>query len=341
MRRVKGASLSLNLLGLGHFNPGNEITNQFLEDLDIGTTDEWILERTGIRSRRTALPLDYIRETRNADVRAAIEAAEISNAGMGANAARMALERAGVGADDVGLVVGGGCAPNTVSPAEACNIGRELGVETACLDVNSACSSFIAGVYMLSLMDEAKLPDYVLLVCAEPMTGTVHYEDRASAVLWGDGALAGVLSTKHAGKANLVGQQLHSDPGGADKVVVPRLGHFAQEGRTVQTFAIRRTTDLYRDMHASLQDDTRNFHFVGHQANLRMLESVCKRCDIPDELHHSNCEYLGNTAGASSGSVISQRWDQWKADDDVCVVGVGSGLTWGGYLMRFEEDVAA
>ena len=82
--------MSLNLLGLGHFNPENEITNQFLEDLDIGTNDEWIMERTGIRSRRTALPLEYIRETRNADPRGAVEAAEISNAAMGARAAARA-----------------------------------------------------------------------------------------------------------------------------------------------------------------------------------------------------------------------------------------------------------
>ena len=113
--------MSLNLLGMGHFHPGNEITNRFLEDLDIGTTDEWILERTGIRSRRTTLPLDYIRETRNRDPRAAIEAAEISNAEMGARAARMALERSGVDVSDVGLVIGGGCAPDTVTPAEALN----------------------------------------------------------------------------------------------------------------------------------------------------------------------------------------------------------------------------
>ncbi|MCR9094395.1 MAG: ketoacyl-ACP synthase III [bacterium] len=331
----------MNLLGLGHFNPDNEITNQFLEELDIGTTDEWILERTGIRSRRTSLPLDYIRETRNADVRQAVEVAEVSNAGMGARAAELALERAGVAAADVGLLVGGGCAPNTVSPAEACNIGRELGIEAAALDVNSACSSFIAGVYMLSMMDEAKLPDYVLLVCAEPMTGTVHYEDRASAVLWGDGAVAAVLSTKHRGKARLIDQRLRSDPGGNDKVVVPRLGHFNQEGRTVQTFAIRKTGDLYKATWDAVQDDARKFHFVGHQANLRMLESVCKRCDIPDQLHHSNCAEIGNTAGAGSASVISQRWERWTANDDICVVGVGSGLTWGSYLMRFEEDVAA
>ncbi|MBC8186578.1 MAG: ketoacyl-ACP synthase III, partial [Proteobacteria bacterium] len=139
--------MSLNLLGLGHFHPENEITNRFLEELDIGTNDEWILERTGIRSRRTALPLDYIRETRNRDPREATQAALVSNAAMGGQAARMALDRAGVSTSDVGLLIGGGCAPDTASPAEACNIGAELEVEAACLDISSACSSFIAGVY--------------------------------------------------------------------------------------------------------------------------------------------------------------------------------------------------
>jgi 3-oxoacyl-[acyl-carrier-protein] synthase III len=69
-----------------------------------------------------------------------------------------------------------------------------------------------------------------------------------------------------------------------------------------------------------------------------MLESVCRRCEISDELHHFNCEFFGNTAGASSGGVISQNWDKWTPRDDICVVGVGSGLTWGSYLMRFHED---
>jgi 3-oxoacyl-[acyl-carrier-protein] synthase-3 len=91
-------------------------------------------------------------------------------------------------------------------------------------------------------------------------------------------------------------------------------------------------------MRKTLRDDSRNFHFVGHQANLRMLESVCRRCEIPDELHHSNCEFFGNTAGASSGSVISRKWDEWTPKDDICVVGVGSGLSWGSYLMRFRDE---
>ena len=82
----------------------------------------------------------------------------------------------------------------------------------------------------------------------------------------------------------------------------------------------------------------RKFNFVGHQANHRMLESVCKHSNIPPERHFSNVEWFGNTAGARSASVVSMEWEKWRSDDDVAVVGVGSGLTWSGYLIRFGED---
>ena len=329
--------MSLNLLGLGHFHPENEITNAFLESLDIGTTDEWILERVGIRSRRTALPLDYIRETKNRDPRAAIEAAEYSQAQMGARAAQMALGRAGIDASQVGLVIGGGCAPDTVAPADACNLARELGIEAPAFDVVSACTSFYAGIQVLSMMSPESLPDYVLLVSMEGMTRTVDFSDRSSAVLWGDAAAAAVLSTRHSGRAQILGSTLESDPSGADKVVIPRLGHFDQEGRTVQMFAIKKTSAKLNAMRETWGEDDRPLHFIGHQANLRMLESVCKRSGITPDHHHSNAEWFGNTGAASGASVLSQNWDKWNAHDDVAMVGVGAGLTWGSYLVRFEE----
>lgn len=329
--------MGLNLLGVGHYHPENEITNQFLENLDIGTNDEWILERTGIRSRRTALPLDYLRETKNADPRAAIGAAEMSNAEMGARAAEMAIARAGLSPSDIGMVIGGGCAPDTTSPAEACNMARILEIDAPSLDINSACTSFIVALNMLAMMDETKLPHFVLVVCAEVMTRTVDYSDRSAAVLWGDGATACVLSTREPGRAYIEGTTMTTDPGGADKVVVPRLGFFEQEGRTVQTFAIRKTSDLFMKHREVFETEDNRLHFIGHQANLRMLESVCRRCEIEEDRHHSNCEFFGNTGGASSGSVLSQNWDKWKSGDDISVVGVGSGLTWGSYLLRFQR----
>jgi len=338
-RDATGSSgVSLFLAGLGHFHPENEITNAFLESLDIGTSEDWILERVGIRSRRTALPLDYIRETKNRDPARAIEVAEYSQAQMGARAARVALERAGVDAQQVGLVIGGGCAPDTVTPADACNLARELGLTVPALDMNSACTSFYAGIHMLSMMDPDRLPDYVLLVSMEGMTRTVDFSDRSSAVLWGDAAVAAVITTRHGGRAELLGSTLETDPQGTDKVIVPRLGHFDQEGRTVQMFAIKKTSRCYTALSEIYSEDDRTLHFIGHQANLRMLENVCKRCDIAPEHHHSNAEWFGNTGAASGASVLSQNWDKWKKDDDVAMVGVGAGLTWGSYLVRFRED---
>jgi len=331
--------MTLYLHGVGHFHPKNEIDNRFLESLDIGTDDQWIMERVGIRSRRTALSLDYIRETRNANPAAAIEASEHSLAWMGARAAEMALERAGVDKSDIGMVVGGGCSPDTASPAEACNIARELELEVPSFDVNSACTSFFTGMKVLSMMQPSELPPYFLLTTAEGMTRTVHYDDRSSAVLWGDGSLSMVLSATVPSPVQIVGNTIYSSPAGATKVVVPRLGHFAQDGRTVQMFAIRKSAMLLKDLQAKYTEPGRDFHFIGHQANLRMLESVCKRCDIPEENHHFNVDWYGNTGASSAPSVVSMNWEKWKPDDDLALVGVGSGLTWSSYMIRFGQEV--
>ena len=106
--------MTLWLHGLGHFHPENEISNRFLEELDIGTSNQWILERVGIRVRRTALCLDYIRQTHNRDIRAAAEASAYTTAELGARAARMAIGRAGLDARAIGMVISGGCASGTL-----------------------------------------------------------------------------------------------------------------------------------------------------------------------------------------------------------------------------------
>ena len=329
--------MTLALHGLGHFHPGNEITNRFLEELDIGTSDAWIMERVGIHSRRTMLPLDYLRETRNRDPRAALEAAEYSNAEIGRRAALQAVSRAGLSLSDIGMVISGCSATDTSSPAEACNIAKLLGLEVPAFDVGSACTSFFVGLYVLSLMQPEKLPSYVLIVTPEGLTRTVDYSDRAAAVLWGDAATAAVVSTTQPGRARILGAQLCSSPAGADKVVVPRLGHFRQEGRTVQKFAIGKTCSLLRGLQSEFEEPNRKFHFVGHQANLRVLETVCRRSQIPDERHHFNVDWYGNTGAASAASVVSMNWEKWSAHDDIAVVGVGSGLSWSGFLIRFSD----
>jgi 3-oxoacyl-[acyl-carrier-protein] synthase-3 len=328
--------MTLHLHGLGHFHPDNEITNRFLEDLDIGTSDEWILDRVGIRSRRTTMPLDYIRETRNADPRAALEAAEYSNPQMGASAARMAIARAGLAPDDIGMVVSGCSASDSASPCEAAYIARELNLEVPVFDVNSACTSLFAQLYLMSLMRPEALPPYVLVVSPEALSRTVDYTDRSAAVLWGDAAAAVVISTTIPGRGRIIGNTFESSPAGAEYVTVPRIGHFAQDGRKVQMFAIKKTCETLDRLRAEHEEPGRKLHFVGHQANLRVLENVCRRCEVADDRHHFNVEWYGNTGAASAASVVSMNWDKWTDADDVAVVGVGSGLSWSGYVLRFD-----
>lgn len=329
--------MSLYLHGLGHFHPENEITNAFLEELDIGTNDAWILERVGIRARRSVLPLDYIRSTRNADVRATTEAATCTQAMMGERAARMALARAGLDVSDIGMVICGSSAPDTLSPADACNVAQRLGLEVPAFDMNSACTSFFVPVHFLSMMNPARLPKFILIVACESLTRTVDYNDRATAVLWGDGAAAAIVSLTEPGRATIGSTSIESSPAGNDKVVVPRYGYFRQDGQAVQKFAVKRTAESVRRLRSEHASPERRFGFVGHQANLRMLESVCKLCSIPAERHFSNVEQFGNTAAAGSLSVLSMNWDRWGSDEDVAVVGVGAGLTWAGYLLRFDQ----
>jgi 3-oxoacyl-[acyl-carrier-protein] synthase-3 len=329
--------VTLYLHGIGHFHPENEISNQFLEDLDIGTNDQWIIDRVGIRSRRTVLPLDYIRETKNAEPRDAMDAALYSNAEIGRRATEIAISRAGIEKSDVGMLIGGTSLMDTTSPAESCNIAQALGLEVPAFDVNSACTSFYVQLYLLSKMQPDLLPDYIVIAVTDCLTKAVDYSDRSSAVLWGDGAAAAVVSTRHPARARIEGNTMASSPAGYDKVVVPRHGFFHQEGRTVQTFGIKRMTRLLNNMKGQYEDPDRTFNFVGHQANHRMLESVCKHCKIPEERHFSNVEWFGNTASASSASVVSMEWDKWRDGDDVAVVGVGSGLTWSSYLIRFGD----
>jgi len=149
--------------GMGHFHPENIIDNAFLESLDIGTNEQWIMERVGIRSRRTVLSLDYIRETKNADPSKAVANALYTNAQTGARAAAMAIGRAGLTPQDIGLVIAGGCSPQYLIPVDACIIASELGIGCNAFDLNAACSSFAVQLHYLNAMHPDALPDYILV----------------------------------------------------------------------------------------------------------------------------------------------------------------------------------
>ncbi|MBK7859728.1 MAG: ketoacyl-ACP synthase III [Archangiaceae bacterium] len=320
----------LYLHGVGHFHPNTVIDNRFLEELDIGTTDAWILERTGIRERRTVLPLDYLRTTRNVDVRAGHEAALLSTVETGRRAGLHALERAGLKPSDIGLVVAGGCTPELGIPTEACRIAAALGIDAPALDVNSACSSFGAQLHVLALMRD--LPGFVLVVNAENTTRVVDYRDRSTAVLWGDASSAAVLSGSERSRIAITHTTLDSSPKGCGLVTIPRFGHFAQAGSVVQRFAIKTTQASLEAMLGGARERAARTNgrvlFIGHQANALMLDAVARRAGLPAECHLHNVERFGNTGAAGAPTVLSQSWERLQPGDTVLLVVVGSGLTW-------------
>jgi 3-oxoacyl-[acyl-carrier-protein] synthase-3 len=323
--------MAIYLHGAGHFHPENVISNQFLESLDIGSDTAWIVERLGIETRRTVLPLEYIRATRNADPRAAQEAAIYDNAETGARAARMAMARAGVGPEQIGLVLCGGCAPDYAIPAEAARIAARLGITAPSVDLSSACSSFGAHVHFVAQMPAAA--DFVLVVQPENTTRVVDYRDRGTAVLWGDGTAAAVLSPRVPSRFVVDRTTLASSPAGCDKVTIPRLGHFAQDGRAVQMFAIKTTSRLVSAIKAEADEPAR-LCFVGHQANRLVLEAVVRYAGIAPDRHFANVVARGNTGAAGAPSIVSERWDDWRPGDEIALAVVGSGLTWSSMRIR-------
>lgn len=324
------------LHGLGHFHPENTIDNAFLESLDIGTNDQWILDRVGIARRRTVLPLDYIKSTKNQDLRAAPEAALYSNAETGRRAALMAIERAGLTPSDIGMVIAGGCSPDTCIPAEAARIANALGLVVPAFDMHAACSTFGMHVHFLEKMGAA-LPEYVLAVQPENITRVVDFSDRSSAVLFGDATSAAVLSTKVPSRTRIVSSVFGADPSGCDDVAIPRAGYFRQNGAAVQKFAIKKMTALLGEVGERLDPDRRSrLFFIGHQANLTMLESVTKRGHIPPERHLLNIVDYGNQSAAGAPTVLSQNWDRVRPGDVVAMVVVGSGLSWSSLQIEFS-----
>ena len=150
----------LYLHALGHFHPETVLDNHFLSSLDIGVDVKWIEDRVGIVERRTTLPLEYLRQTRNQEPRAAAEAAHTTATQMSVGATRMALERAGLDASQLGMIISGGCSPEMQIPADSSRIANALGIGATCFDLQSACSSFASQIHFLNQMRPEALPDY-------------------------------------------------------------------------------------------------------------------------------------------------------------------------------------
>lgn len=331
------------ITSMGHYHPQHLIPNAFFESLDIGSDTQWVVERTGIESRASVLPEAELRKmAENPEhirtLRAEGRFATIGQ--MGAKAFSVLKERLPAEAAeslraDIDGVICGTSVPDYDIPANAATIAAEVGIEATAFDVNSACSSFIVNLHTARGLLASGLHKNLCLFQPERYSLKLDYRDKASCILFGDGCAASTVTRGATAGLEVIDTVVGSDPQKFDTVKIPVDECFSQNGKAVQKFAITRTIQVVQDL-LSRNDLAANDlqYFIGHQANLRMINSACDRLGLPPEKHLYNVDKLGNQGGAGAPCVLSMNWEKLKKDDLIAVAVVGSGLTWGGALLR-------
>lgn len=318
-----GAGVVAAVEGIGAFVPAGIIDNRDLEEL-VDTSDEWILERTGIRQRRR------------------VGAGETTST-MGAAAARRALARAGD--PEVDLVIVATVTPDTLFPSAACLIQRRLGLEgVPAMDVNAACSGFMYALTLADALIRAGRNRRVLVVAAEAMTTLVDYGDRQTCVLFGDGAGAavvgaagegGIAATRWGAEGRESDLIYYGPAGGDDASADPAI---RMAGRGTYRIAVERLTDLAvglcEDAGWTLDEVD---HVVPHQANLRIVEAAARRAEVPMHKVTFNGDRFGNTSAASIPLALAEAdaAGRLRRGDRVVCVAFGAGSTWGGVALEW------
>ena len=317
------SSVPAGISGLGHFAPAQILSNFDLEKI-VETSDEWIRTRTGIHQRH-------------------IVADDESTADIAFQAAQKALEDAQIGADQIDLIIVATCTPDYQFPATAAVVQDRLGANCAAFDLEAACSGFVYGLVVAAQFIASGAMRNVLVIGAEVMSRVVDWNDRNTAVLFGDGAGAAVVSAVPR-DFGLLGFDLGANGAGGPLLkCAPRAergesGKVFQNGREVYKFAVHA---MGESAHRALEkcglsgDDVDLL--VPHQANMRIIESAAKRLGMPMEKVFLNLQDYGNTSAASIPIALSEAKQKGhlQRGDTVVVVGFGAGLTWASGVLKW------
>ncbi|RPI79954.1 MAG: ketoacyl-ACP synthase III [Desulfobacteraceae bacterium] len=327
---------SIRILGTGSYLPPKRITNLDIQNMGLDTTDEWIVQRTGIRERRMADP-------------------DVATSDLALEASKKALEMAGLTAKDLDLIIIGTITPDTCCPAAANWLQAKLDAPQAyTFDVTAACSGFIFGLNVASQYLQIGYSKNALVVGAEVMTRTLNWKDRTTCILWGDGAGAAVLGTGNRGH-QLLSTHIHTDgingrdllmPGGGSKTTpishesVDKGLHYLNmiEANISFRVAVRHFIDSIKEAADFNQVAIKEIDwFIPHQANLRMFQSVAKTLQVSLEKFYLTMHKYGNISSASCAIAFDEavRDQSIKSGDLVCLPVFGGGLTWGSALIRW------
>ena len=327
----------VEIKSLATYVPPRLLTNADLEKL-VDTTDEWILQRTGIRQRHIVDP-------------------GVATSDLAAEAAKEAIRRAGLTPDDIDLIIVGTVTPDMLFPSTACLVQHKIGASHAWgFDLSAACSAFTYALTVGSQLVAAGSVKNALVIGADVMSSIIDYTDRATCVLFGDGAGAVVLGPSSDPNVGILVFEHMIDGGGGGALCMPaggsrmpashetvdqRLHYVKQDGQTVFKFAVRNTGEICERLlkRNNLTGDDLDL-FVSHQANKRIIMSAAERIGMPEEKVVINIDRFGNTTAATIPLALNDALEsgRLKKGHLIMLTSVGAGFTVGSLLVRWGFD---
>jgi len=325
--------IRVGIAGTGSYLPERAVPNSYFEEF-LDTSNEWIVQRTGIRERRFA-------------------ADDQATSDLSLEAARRALEAAGIQPSDLDLIVLGTLTPDYLLPSTACLVQDRLGAKNAgAFDCNAACTGFLTALHTGEAFVAAGRARRVLVIGAETLSRFVDYTDRSSAIIFGDAAGAAVLMPhEDCGQGEVLKTHLGADGSGYDFIHMPGGGsrkpptpeslaagdHFIKmRGREVFRFAVEHMSEMIQLMLEG-EDPEELTLIVPHQVNRRIIDSALDRLEMTDEKVAINIQDYGNTSAATVPVAFDEaaRAGRLEKGKLVVLVAFGAGLTWGATLIRW------
>jgi len=323
----------IGIVGIGSDAPEGLLTNQDLERL-VDTSDEWIVERTGIRTRHIA------------------DAATTTST-LASRAAQRALDDAGVAGAEVDLIIVGTATPDMLFPSTACLVQQKIGaVHAAAFDLAAACTGFIYGLNVAAGMIRNGTHTTALVIGAETLSKIMDFTDRSTCVLFGDGAGAAVVRETTDGSRILstcirsdgsLGEMLMLPAGGSlhpatHETVEKRMHYIKMNGNNVFKSAVKSMSEIVLRGLADAGMEAADIDlFIPHQANLRIIEATARKVGIPMEKVFVNVDRYGNTSAASIPIAVDEARRQGVLKKGQVFAGVafGAGFTWGSAVIRY------
>lgn len=331
---MSGLDYQVCIAGTGSYVPEKVLTNEELAKR-VDTSDEWIFTRTGIRERRIAAEGEFTSH-------------------MASNAARKALEQAGMDASEIQLIIVATITPDTITPATACYVQQQLGASNAvAFDISAACSGFLYAMKISKRMIADGAFENALIIGAEKLSAFVNWEDRTTCVLFGDGAGAAVLRRAAPEEGAILATEMGTDgnlthllniPGGGSACPITasnvndHLATLAMQGKEVFKHAVNRMKESAEIViqRAGLQADDIAC-VIPHQANLRIIDAIAERLSVPEGRVFVNLDKYGNTSAAAVAIALDEanRTGAFKRGDNIVMVVFGAGLTWAAAAVRW------